>query len=155
VQSTALGGKAIVSDHEHGVTFTYKESGTGERKTMTLAPREFLLRILSHVLPDGLHKVRYFGWLHPNARKRYHQVALLVEARIVLTAPEPAAPPLHLRCPHCGAFALRRIGCFPRPLSSFPNSIWECRCGRNSISRGGGVSGRERLACPQTPPPGK
>ena len=40
----------------------------------------------------GVHKVRYFGWLHPRARKRYHRAALLVEARIGLTAstePEP------------------------------------------------------------------
>jgi len=51
----------------------------------------------------------------PEQWKRGQQVPLRLAARFVLTAPEPAPPPLHLRCPHCGAFALRRIGCFPRP----------------------------------------
>jgi len=115
VQSTALGGKAIVADSQAGVTFTYTENGTGARRQMTLDPMEFLRRILSHVLPDGLHKVRYFGWLHPRARKRYHRVALLVEARILLTASAPIPPPPHLRCPHCGAFSLQIVGRLPRP----------------------------------------
>ena len=28
--------------------------------------------------------------------------------------------------------------------ASFPNSVWERTFGRNSVSRGGGVRGRER-----------
>jgi hypothetical protein len=115
VQNTALGGKAIVADDERGVAFTYTENGSGARKRMTLQPLEFLRRILSHVLPEGLHKVRYFGWLHPNARRRYHQVALLLEAIILLTHPAPLHPPLHLRCPHCGACALQLVGRLRRP----------------------------------------
>ena len=82
---------------------------------MTLPPREFLRRVLSQVLPEGLHKVRYFGWLHPKAKKRYAKVATLVEAILVLTHPEPPTPPLHLRCPHCQAFALEIVGRLPRP----------------------------------------
>ena len=115
VQGTAPGNKSIVADDEAGVTFTYTENGTGARKQLTLEPMEFLRRILSHVLPEGLHKVRYFGWLHPRARKRYHRVALLLEARILLTAPAPVAPPPHLRCPHCGLFALQIVARPPRP----------------------------------------
>jgi hypothetical protein len=114
VQSTALGNKAILADDERGVTFSYTDAATGERRKMTLAPREFLRRVLSHVLPDGLHKVRYFGFLHPKARRRYHQVATLLETPIRLTHPTPTAPPLHLRCPHCHAFALQIVGRLPR-----------------------------------------
>ena len=104
-----------MADNEAGVTFTYTENGAGARKQLTLEPMEFLRRILSHVLPEGLHKVRYFGWLHPRARKHYHRAALLLEARIVLTAPAPVAPPPHLRCPHCGLFALQIVARLPRP----------------------------------------
>jgi len=115
VQSTALGNKAIVADDAQGVTFTYTESNTGARRQMTLEAMEFLRRTLAHVLPSGLHKVRYFGWLHPKARRRYHQAATLLAAPIVLRQPTPAEPPLHLRCPHCGAFALQLVARLPRP----------------------------------------
>jgi hypothetical protein len=50
---------------------------------------QFLRRVLSHVLPDGLHKVRYFGWLHPKARKRLSQVQTLLAVPILLTHPPP------------------------------------------------------------------
>lgn len=115
VQNTALGNKAIVSDNERGITFTYTESQSGERKRLTLDACEFLRRILSHVLPDGLHKVRYFGFLHPNAKKRRSRVQTLLAVPILLTHAEPPAPPLHLRCPHCGAFALQKVARLPRP----------------------------------------
>ena len=46
---------------------------------------------------------------------RYAKVATLVEAILVLTHPEPPTPPLHLRCPHCQAFALEIVGRLPRP----------------------------------------
>jgi hypothetical protein len=115
VQSTALGGKAILADDARGVTFTYTDSATGERRKLTLEPMEFLRRVLSHVLPDGLHKVRYFGWLHQKARKRLSQVQTLLAVPILLTHPTPPEPPLHLRCPHCRAFALQIVGRLPRP----------------------------------------
>ena len=114
VQSTALGHKAIVADHDNGITFRYTESGTGARKQLTLGALEFLRRILSHVLPEGLHKVRYFGWLHPNARRRFLRVQTLLAVPILLTHPAPADPPLHLRCPQCGAFALQIVARLPR-----------------------------------------
>ena len=30
---------------------------------MTLTPEEFLRRFLSHVLPKGFPRIRYFGWM--------------------------------------------------------------------------------------------
>jgi hypothetical protein len=95
------------------------ESHLSERRRIAqqpikLAPREFLRRVLSHVLPDGLHKVRYFGYLHPKARRRYHQVALLLESPIRLTHPAPKAPPLDQRGPPGGGIALQIVGRLPR-----------------------------------------
>ena len=58
-----MGHKAIVAGDAAGVTFTYTENWAGARKQPTLEPMEFLRRIQSHVLPEGLHKVRSFGWL--------------------------------------------------------------------------------------------
>ncbi len=82
---------------------------------MTLSAMDLLRRVLSHVLPDGLHKVRYFGFLHPKAKQRYAKVATLLEAVLLLTHPGLPTPPLHLRCPQCHAFALQIVGRLPRP----------------------------------------
>lgn len=114
VQNTGLGNKRILSDTEEGITFSYTPSGRGESQRLTLAAAEFLRRILSHVLPPGLHKVRYYGWLHPNARRRFYQVQTLLAVPLLLTSPAPAVPPAHLLCPRCGEPTLQRIGRLPR-----------------------------------------
>jgi hypothetical protein len=38
-------------------------------RTMTLTPEEFLRRFFQHVLPKGLPRIRYFGWM-ANRRRR-------------------------------------------------------------------------------------
>ena len=113
VQQTALGNKRIVGDDERGITFTYTPSGQTQSRTLTLAPDEFLRRVLQHVLPKGLQRVRYYGWLHPNAKRRLILAQTLCAARLDLRPAPPAPPPRHLRCPHCGEYALERIARLP------------------------------------------
>jgi len=46
------------------VTFSYKDRKNGNRKKeTTVSAEEFIRRFLSHVLPDGYMKIRYFGFL--------------------------------------------------------------------------------------------
>jgi len=66
------------------------------------------------VLPPGLHKVRYFGWLHPNAKRRLLKVQTLLAVPLRLTPQALPEPPAHLRCPHCGKFTLQLVGRLPR-----------------------------------------
>jgi hypothetical protein len=40
---------------------------------------EFMRRFLQHVLPKGLHKVRYFGLWHPAKRAQAAQARLLLQ----------------------------------------------------------------------------
>jgi Putative transposase len=68
---TALSNKRLMSDQNGHITFGYIESQTGKSKTLVLDAINFLARVLQHVLPAGFHKVRYYGWLHPRARKRF------------------------------------------------------------------------------------
>jgi hypothetical protein len=114
VQNTALGGKALLADEDGRVTFRYTESRTGAPKTLSLDALEFIRRLLSHVLPPGLHKVRYFGWLHPNAKRRFLKVQTLLAVPLRLTPQALPEPPAHLRCPHCGKFTLQLVGRLPR-----------------------------------------
>ena len=67
-------------------------------------------RYLQHVLPPGQHRVRYFGWLHPAAKKRRLMVETLLAVVIVVRDGAEPPPPWHLQCPHCQGFTLVRVG---------------------------------------------
>jgi hypothetical protein len=47
--------------------FQYRDTKTGQPQIATLLASVFLYRFLQHVLPEGLVKVRYYGFLHPRA----------------------------------------------------------------------------------------
>jgi len=101
VSRSAIGPAAIVSDDERGVTYRYTESGSGQTKYKTLPADDFILRVLRHALPKGFRRIRYYGWLHPSAMRRFLRVQTLLRVRLFLgdrpghkTAPAP--------CPHCG-----------------------------------------------------
>ncbi|MEZ4296661.1 MAG: IS91 family transposase [Polyangiaceae bacterium] len=104
VHRTALSDKAILADDHHGVTFSYRRSQDGQRRTMTLPPDEFLRRFLQHVPPKGFHRVRTFGLLHPAHRETLHRLQLLLApAPAAEQPPRPPRPPR--QCPKCGSSA--------------------------------------------------
>jgi hypothetical protein len=70
-------------------------------------------RYLRHVPPPGQHRVRYFGWMHPTAKKRRMIVETLLAVPI-LVRPAADEPSWHLRCAHCGAFTLVCVAKIPR-----------------------------------------
>jgi hypothetical protein len=120
VGRTAISDERIVAADDHTVTFRYTDSATQQKKEGTLEAAEFLRRYLQHVLPPGQHRVRYFGWLHPSAKQRRMLVETLLAKPIVIVAPPPPLPQWHLRCPHCGAFALVRVGTLARQARAPP-----------------------------------
>ena len=69
VYRVALSNNRIEHLGDTSVTFRYRESDSGALRQMTLTPMEFIRRFLQHVLPDGFHKVRYYGLLSPSNRK--------------------------------------------------------------------------------------
>jgi hypothetical protein len=94
-----------------------------QRKVMTLTAEEFIRRFLLHVLPDGFHRIRHYGYL-----ANTHRAAKLARCRQLLAVPptqplaatvdnpQPADPatghPLH-PCPGCGGGMLL-IALLPR-----------------------------------------
>ena len=106
VQHTAISDERILQADDESVSFSYTDSRTGNHGELTLTAEEFLRRYLQHILPPGQHRVRYFGWLHPAAKKRRMLVENLLGKQIIVR--EPLAPPpcWHLRCPHCEQFTL-------------------------------------------------
>ena len=111
---TAISNRRLVSADKNGVTFKYKDyriEGPARYKTMTLATDEFIRRFLLHVLPQGFHRIRYYGLLASAAR-----AGNIARARQLLALPpilpidaikaagteatEPQAP--EHPCPCCG-----------------------------------------------------
>lgn len=97
--------RLIAFDGKH-VSFRYKDyraDGVPQQKVMTVSANEFIRRFLLHVLPDGFHRIRHYGFLANAVR-----VASIAKARALLgaTAPQrPAAdtePDAPVPCPRCG-----------------------------------------------------
>ena len=60
----AISNNRLVSMDDGKVRFRWKDYRDGNRqKTMTPGGGEFIRRFLIHVLPDGFHRIRYYGFL--------------------------------------------------------------------------------------------
>jgi len=60
----AISNNRLLSMDNGKVGFRWKDYRDGNhQKTMTLEANEFIRRFLIHVLPDGFHRIRYFGFL--------------------------------------------------------------------------------------------
>ncbi len=112
VYRVALSNNRIEHLDDSLVTFRYRESDSGTLRRMTLIPMEFIRRFLQHVLPDGFHKVRYYGLLSPANRRTFKLLQNILATCSVLAAilnpSEPETPPeaqgtQSLLCPHCGS----------------------------------------------------
>ena len=60
----AISNNRILKVEDGQVTFCYKDYRNGsQQKTMSLLVDEFIRRFLLHVLPEGFHRIRYYGFL--------------------------------------------------------------------------------------------
>ena len=69
----AISDSRIVAFDGENVTFRHrKPAEPGQKKprygTMTVSADEFIRRFLLHVLPEGMHRIRYFGILANGCR---------------------------------------------------------------------------------------
>jgi len=107
VHRTAMSDKAIVHDSGDTVTFSYRQSSDGQRRTMALPAHELLRRFLQHVPPKGFHRIRTFGLLHPAQRETLRRLQLALAPSSSPREPGPPPPAkIALRCPHCANAAL-------------------------------------------------
>jgi hypothetical protein len=96
----AISNHRLIAMEDGKVTFRWKDyAHGGKKRKMTLAAEEFIRRFLLHVLPKGLVRIRYYGWM---ANRRRRQCA--AQCRALLAAEEPPAPAERItrRCPRCG-----------------------------------------------------
>jgi len=116
--------KVAISDHrikalqDGQVTYTWRDRAQDNvEKTETIPVELFTRRFLAHILPDGFHKIRYFGWMAAAHRKA---ILAAIRKALHVETPTPAGPETEgvkeslaervLRktgvditlCPHCG-----------------------------------------------------
>jgi hypothetical protein len=86
VYRVAITNSRIVGLDDTGVTIRHKERASGRWLRTRLTGHEFMRRFLQHVLPKGLHKIRYYGLWHPSRREQ------AARARLLLQLDQPTAP---------------------------------------------------------------
>ena len=109
----AISNRRLISLDHRAVTFKWKDyrlEGPERYKQMTLDPHEFIRRFLMHVLPQGFHRIRYYGFLTSQSRARnVARIRELLAAPLIpvdaikaidSTPEEPNAP--EHPCPCCG-----------------------------------------------------
>ena len=74
----AITNSRIVALDERTVSFRYKHRQSNRWRICSLDGEDFMRRFLQHVLPKGLHKVRYFGLWHPSKRSIASKARLLL-----------------------------------------------------------------------------
>jgi len=74
----AITNSRIVGLDDKGVTIRHKDRKSMQWRITRLSGHEFMRRFLQHVLPKGLHKIRYYGLWHPARRKHAEQARLML-----------------------------------------------------------------------------
>lgn len=104
VFKVAISNARIVKVENREVWFLYKKVSSNRLRTCRLDVMEFIRRFLQHVLPTGLMKIRYFGFLHPGCSVSLEQIRIAIETalggkqvriKITITRYSP-------QCPDCG-----------------------------------------------------
>lgn len=79
------------------VRLHYQDRTTKKYVCAQYAQEDFVWKLMQHVLPKGLKRVRDFGFLHPNAKRKLQQVQELLMPKIKPIRPEKKEP----ICGHC------------------------------------------------------
>ena len=125
VHRIAISNNRIESCEDGRVTFRYQNSDTQQWKRMSLPATEFLRRYLQHVLPQGFHKVRYYGLLSPANRFTLKRIQLLLaeRSRSAQADQEGTQPKTgqDCICPCCSEGIMVVISWLPRRARSPPS----------------------------------
>jgi hypothetical protein len=90
----AISNNRLLDIEEGQVSFRWKDYRDGDaQKTMTLTASEFIRRFLLHVLPLGLQRIRYYGFLGNRYRQeKIERCRQLLQMKVAAPAPlDPAS----------------------------------------------------------------
>ena len=127
----AISNNRLLDIEGDQVQFKWKDYRHGDQiKTMALSATEFIRRFLMHVMPNGFHRIRYYGFL--GNRHRSHKLAECRRLLGMQVAERSAGPPKpekkyrelyeeltgrSLRqCPQCQEGRMVKIAALPRAV---------------------------------------
>jgi Putative transposase len=124
------------------------------RKELTLSALEFIRRFRLHILPPGLVRIRHYGILGNNRRKRDIEAARAIckssGCALALQPRSVADPPCGaMCCPSCGKAGIRLVAFTGAGRQSFPLSTLPAPTLGASLLRQPALSalpGRQKLA---------
>lgn len=126
----AIANSWLISLTDGKVCFIWKDYRQyGKTKLMMLDADEFIRRFLLHSLPDGFHRIRYYGFLANGSRS---DNIVLCRRLLAAQSVEPISTTAHgdpqliaaslTICPECGG-TMRRIAFVPR---SYRPQTFQC-----------------------------
>ena len=128
----AISNNRLLDINNGKITFRWNDYRHPDRqRTMTLEADEFIRRFLLHVLPDGLQRIRHYGFLgnrHRRLKLALCRQLLGILAVASLTSVRPSDYRDHYEsltgqslynCPVCGRGRMVRIAILP-PVTSSP-----------------------------------
>jgi hypothetical protein len=127
----AISNRRLLSLHDGQVAFEWKDyRDAGKSKVMTVPAGEFIRRFLQHMVPPGLQRIRYYGFLancHRKAKLTLCRQLLATACSQLLPQPADCRDLLtaltsnNLRlCPQCGKAILIRMQFFPPRYGPVP-----------------------------------
>lgn len=139
VYRVAISNHRLVALENGQVTFRYKDYKRDHQlRTRTLEAVEFLRRLMLHVLPKGLHKVRYFGLMANRHRsQKLAQCRTLLGQAADTTQASEMTEPDHIRadepagvrvqpgdvCPVCRQGRMQLVKTYGRHRAAWDLSI--------------------------------
>lgn len=95
----AISNNRLLDIEDGHVTFRWKDYRDGDaQKTMTLAAEEFIRRFLLHMLPPGLQRIRYYGFLgNRHRQEKLEQCRRLLEMAPITPPDTDIDPPADYR----------------------------------------------------------
>jgi len=90
--------KAITDNDGNHITFRYKDSQTNTLKTRTLLGADFIWKLLMHILPRRFRRVRDYGFLHHNAKKKLTLIQYLLCVKRLPPLTDKKTPVICQRC---------------------------------------------------------
>src|SRR6202049_510757 len=111
----AITNQRLVALHDGQVTFRWKDYAQASQPAiMTLQATEFIRRFLLHILPSGLVKIRYYGFLANRDRQTHIQLCRTLlgsgpKGSTACALPLKPEPKLVARCPLCAVGYMRPV----------------------------------------------